>query len=496
MHNNIEKINIDIDNIASLKNIFKRKEIKSTIDIELEKIDNDLSKIPTLISDLDLLNSEKDSLEDKFNNYQEKTTIKINELEVKQKLISKLLSEKSNSEGLVQFREAFYKNFLDFANKEDSIVNEAEMILKLQDIEKELELISSYPSLHTKMVVAVGGGFSSGKSEFISSFMQSNIRLPIGVVPTTAIPTYVLHKESDEFIACNHKGGAINIEKIDKDFHSKLSHDFIKSFDFNLKEIMPFMILATKIKYENICFVDTPGYNPADTDDGFTSEDIKTAKEFLDNSNSFLWLIGADANGTISSNDLEFLDSLNLENKRVYIILNKADLRPLDDIENILEEIGDSLEDYGIEVEGISAYSSITKKEYEYINKPLHEFLESYDNETEKHDEIIIKLSEIYKTYKFSILKSIKEKESVISQLQSISLDITEDSIDISNDAFQRIGNLKRFFSIKDKKTNLKLLDESIVLLQNSIDTVFDRKSKLRIEDIQIDNSEVDILNY
>ena len=249
----------------------------------------------------------------------------LQELNIKQKLISKLLGTSSQNDGLLQFRTILNNDFLAFANDENSVANEAEMILKLQEIEKELELISSHPNLHSKHLVAVGGGFSSGKSEFISSFIESDIKLPIGVVPTTAIPSYVMHENTNRFIGCTNRGGIVDLEEVDNNFQARLSHEFIKSFGFNLKNIMPFMVLGTQIKYEDICFVDTPGYNPATTSDGFTGEDMHTASEFLDNANSLLWLIGADANGTIPASDLEFLSNLNLEEKKILIVYNKAD---------------------------------------------------------------------------------------------------------------------------------------------------------------------------
>ena len=37
--------------------------------------------------------------------------------------------------------------------------------------------------------------------------------------------------------------------------------------------------------YKDVCFIDTPGYNPSDTLEGFTEEDIDTAKEYLEQAN-------------------------------------------------------------------------------------------------------------------------------------------------------------------------------------------------------------------
>ena len=68
------------------------------------------------------------------------------------------------------------------------MANEAEAILKLQSIEKELELITIYPNLYQKSVIAIGGGFSSGKSSFINSLIiDKKVKLPEGINPTTAL---------------------------------------------------------------------------------------------------------------------------------------------------------------------------------------------------------------------------------------------------------------------------------------------------------------------
>jgi signal recognition particle receptor subunit beta len=410
--------------------------------------------------------------------------------EIRQQLIAKLISTPSKSEGLKKFREVLYNDFKEFTNKEKIVPNETELFLQLQDIEKELELISSFPALHTKTTIAVGGGFSAGKSEFISSFIESGIKLPIGVVPTTAIPSYVIDNNENIFIACNKKGGVINLEEIDKEFHSKLSHDFIKSFGFNLKELMPFMIIGTNMNYKHICFVDTPGYNPSSS--GFTNEDINTAKEFLENSDVFIWLIGADANGTVSSTDIEFLQKLNLSQKKLYVVLNKADLRTIDSLEDVLDEIEETLEDYDIEIEGISAYSSIMKEEFSYKNLSLFDFIEKYNNPLSKQDEIIEKLKEIYITFKYNLLKTIKEKEEIKKLLNSISLDILEDGVESEN-AYVRLEYLKNIFSSKKEKKLLEELDKIILSFKTSIDEIFGEISDFIPQDIIIEDDDIEI---
>ncbi len=266
-------------------------------------------------------------------------------------LISNLLSAKqSDNQGLAEFKRIFSEDFIDFANKESSLAEEARMILDLQNIEHELDLIVNTEGIASKNIIAIGGGFSSGKSAFVSSFFKSNeIELPIGINPVTAIPSYITSGNKDLIKGLSKKGGSINIST---SLYKELSHDFVKSFDFNLKDIMPAMVIETEIeKYDQICFIDTPGYNPAATD-GFTSEDKNTAQEFLEQANTLLWLIGLDSNGTIGQTDLDFLEALDLYDKELYIIANKADLRAESDLEDILDEIEESLEDCDIPIAG------------------------------------------------------------------------------------------------------------------------------------------------
>lgn len=514
----ISAIKNNIEEIGSFFSFFKKGKLKQEVFLSLDSIETKLCEIPNLQKDLKDSKIKHNELEMEFKTYQDKTkdeylsledsftqhkeeskkliedkksqveqiSSKLEHMKNKQRLVSSLLSSKSDNEGLEEYKRTLNNDFIEFANYEESLANEAEAILKLQAIEKELEVITAYPDLHKKNTVAVGGGFSAGKSEFISSFFHSGVKLPIGINPTTAIPTYVMSTKENKVIACSNNGGIVDLKKIDDDFHSKLSHDFIKSFDFNLKDIMPLMIVGTKIEQENICFIDTPGYNPPNTDETYTQEDIHTAKEFLSNASSFIWLIGADANGTISSSDIDFLTELDLENKDIYVVYNKADLRSQDDIDAVLEEIEESLDDYGIECIGISAFSSLTKQEYTYKKQSLFDFIKECDYESQVHADMIKKLYEVYAMYKRAILTNIKEKEAIKSHIKSTSLDMLEDGFDdMAKPAFQRLDKLSKIYSTKKQEENLKRLDIEIMKLKSAIDKVFECELSIDLEDIK-----------
>ncbi|MGX2951692.1 dynamin family protein, partial [Ursidibacter sp. B-7004-1] len=175
---------------------------------------------------------------------------------------------------------------------------------RLLEIGDELSLILSIPQAFYHHRIAVAGGFSAGKSEFISSFFKHNkVHLAIGINPTTAIPTYIMHNKHNQtelFAKKTSSGsGVINLTALDKDIHLKLSHEFLNEFGFNIKTIMPQMYFSTPLEFEHICFIDTPGYNPSNTGNGITQEDNQTALDFVNQSESIIWLIGVDSNGTI-----------------------------------------------------------------------------------------------------------------------------------------------------------------------------------------------------
>ena len=180
--------------------------------------------------------------------YAEQKLQKKKQTEQKLELVSRLVSAQPTNKGLALYKQTLERDFMQFAATENALKDEAGALKKLQNIQNELELIAAYPQLHTKSVIAVGGGFSAGKSEFISSlFTNTAVKLPVGIQPTTAIPAYVLNSRTNELIGCTPKGGVVNLREIDPQFHEKFSHDFMESFPLNLKEIMPFMILGTKM---------------------------------------------------------------------------------------------------------------------------------------------------------------------------------------------------------------------------------------------------------
>lgn len=408
----------------------------------------------------------------------------LKELRLKEDLISLLLNAKFENNQANEYFRLIQNDFISFANQESSLKEEAQAILKLQEIGKELNLVASEPEFYSKKTIAIAGGFSAGKSEFISSFFNiDTLHLPSGIQPTTAIPTYVMDSKdlSISINAFNHKGAKVDLLKISPDFYTNLSHKFLQSFKFNLRDIMPNVFISLPMKFKNLCFIDTPGYNPSETHMGFTGEDIYVAKNYSKSADILIWLIGLDANGTIPKTDLDFLTQLSEnDKKKIYVVLNKADLRPKSSIEDVLDTVEDTLIDYDIEVEGISAYSSILKTEIAYRKTALFDFLESVNTRVNKHHQILHKLFEVDRMYQVAILTKIKEFQYIRKLL---------DKGDWSGKEIVR-RQLRRHLSVYNTRKQFELLEEVILKLEKAINNVFhiqensSRRKVLALEDV------------
>lgn len=96
----------------------------------------------------------------------------------------------------------------DFSVFCDSVrdLNQMKDARDFDEIKEQMRLIANCPPLHSKMVGAVGGGFSSGKSSFINSFMSGGVKLAEGIRPVTAIPSYVISGESPSINGLSYRG--------------------------------------------------------------------------------------------------------------------------------------------------------------------------------------------------------------------------------------------------------------------------------------------------
>ncbi|WP_305873124.1 dynamin-like GTPase family protein [Helicobacter pylori] len=407
-------------------------------------------------------------------------------------LIARILNAKMENEGLEEYQQILDNEFLEFASGVDSLKEKEIALLMLQEIKKELQLVAGYPSLFQKTMVAVGGGFSAGKSTFLNNLLGLKLKLPEDIDPTTAIPTYCLKGKKEVLMGFSQNGGMVELP------HLAFDHQFLKSLGFNLKEIMPFMLLsAPSVPFEFLCFIDTPGYNPGNQ--GYTDGDKEASKESLKHAKHILWLVSCER-GELHKDDLEFLQELyEEEGKQVFIVVSRADRCTKSQLEEVAIKIRETLKDNGIEFLGIGAYSATRYQEIKEFSEKskvfdsLEEFLKKLNRRSEKQNEILGYLYEVHSMYEKAIKQDTNQFKHYQKALHSVKLDLMQEGFDdFSDKIFRRIENLEKEFSEQErsKRESLAQLNEVINSFKDSVDKVFDRVSTFTWEKYKEENDD------
>ena len=331
----------------------------------------------------------------------------------------------------------------------------------LKNIENEIEIISINPFLYNKNVIAIGGGFSSGKSSFINTLfeIENNDLLPVGNLPVTAIPSYIFN-DKEKKIECLTLDGRIS--EISESIFKKISKKNDNDKTFNAKNIVKHFYVKNQLKYKNICFIDIPGYNPAKD----SEEDLKISKEYINNAKVLIWLFPIP-DGTTSKDDLKFLiEALeNHNDKIIYIVCAKADLRGDNTIKSVCDEINKELKKAKIKAEGISPYTS----NYDKLDDNL---------EYSKKFKYGISLNEFFDKMNKNDSYKVKELNNKIEN-------IFEDNIKLGKDEIENIDTHIKFLR------NIKLIYISDISERDGL--IYRYKSlykDLNTEDIKSDNIE------
>ena len=201
--------------------------------------------------------------------------------------------------------------------------NKASLQQKLEILSDKLVEEKRYSILNNRVVIGLGGKFSSGKSKFINSILHAGEELlPEDQNPTTSIPTYIVQGKVEEINAYTNNGEKI---LLDKEALQALTHHFYRKYNIGFSSFIHSLVVSEPdMPYSNIAFLDTPGYNKADN-----IEDIKLKKGESDECKAYeqlrkvdflIWLMDIE-NGVIQQNDIEFIKSLNLNTPILIVIL-------------------------------------------------------------------------------------------------------------------------------------------------------------------------------
>ena len=219
-----------------------------------------------------------------------------------------------------------------------------------------------YDKLIGKNIIALGGGFSSGKSSFLNALMGKMV-LPADIDPSTSVPTYIVSGEKHNVMGINVFDNKVqmqprDIKKIAHGFGEVEDDDDEKVADaVTLGHVLENIFFSTPLhKYDNIAFLDTPGYSKPDSEKYSAKTDEQIARGQLNSSNYILWFVQADA-GTITEEDIKFIKTLREDIPKL-IIVNKADKKNLSDLKDIIAKIKSTLDIKGIRYVDVFPFTS------------------------------------------------------------------------------------------------------------------------------------------
>lgn len=191
--------------------------------------------------------------------------------------------------------------------------------------------------------VAVGGGYSSGKSSFLNNITGNGAVLPTGIEPVSMINTYISFSDKVTKLIVSGKNCKGHVVKLNREVldciqHSSKSKVYVSSVLDELYIKVP--VSKDREHLKGLVFIDTPGYNNSDNANKENGKkDIDTASDALEDSDALFWCIDAEA-GTISQRDIEMLNQLidyNDGNYPFVIVFNKMDKKPANDLVKILQ---------------------------------------------------------------------------------------------------------------------------------------------------------------
>lgn len=292
-------------------------------------------------------------------------------------LIAKLLPSVERKEqmldGMNELTKLIHEEMPDFL-REDTPADSPEIYFQFQHEFEKFKDFIKFNSLANRNFVALGGGFSSGKSSFINAFLGRKI-LPAKIDPTTSVPTYIINGKEDTVSTSNIFG-----EKLQLDIASLMliTHDFTEEYDIVLgKMLQKIYIEVPEHLYQNLAFLDTPGYSKPESQDYSKNTDEKIARAQLNSSNYILWFISADG-GTISKSDIHFLRSIRSDIPKM-VIINKCDKKTQEDVAHITQHIKETLRHKDIKVEDVVPFSA--RKPQLYSVKPIEKFIQKWNAE-------------------------------------------------------------------------------------------------------------------
>ncbi|WP_136437096.1 dynamin family protein [Haemophilus influenzae] len=249
------------------------------------------------------------------------------------------------------------ENLLNYIQQAKEIIEP--LSLNNETKEEEIAVLDKYSDdiNHLEMIIPIVGGFSAGKSTLINYFLDPNHKkekrkgiLPTGQEPVTKLPTelrYTAGREYAELIKLDDNNPdfiiertQVNLSELDKfvaesgNQNDELDYSYIKLYSNNkkLKELEPFIL------------ADMPGFGSAN------NRHNKAIDLYIRRGVHFV-ILHPVGSGEITGNIIQEAEKILQTEKEFTFCLTKVDTRSEDIIEEVRENITDTLNDLDYENE-------------------------------------------------------------------------------------------------------------------------------------------------
>lgn len=314
----------------------------------------------------------------------------LEDMEKQFSLVKKLIALKTDKDELLEEAhkiEKIIKTDLPKALEMEAPPDLPALCFDLQEVYEQFEDFLVFQDMIGKKIVALGGGFSTGKSSFLNGILSENSEnrvrlLPMDTAASTSVPTYLMHADGAETIR------AINlfdsrITDLTADDVGIMTHSFEEKSQLgvSLGQLIQRMFISTPLQsYAHIAFLDTPGYSKPDTKDYSARTDEQIAREQLNHSDFILWFVNG---AVLPQSDIEFLKQLDSHIPKA-IILNKADrvlLHGMANYQEVIESIKKDATRNGITFRGVWGYTCFPQWQKEIASdiQAVHDLLQELD---------------------------------------------------------------------------------------------------------------------
>ncbi len=217
----------------------------------------------------------------------------------------------------------------------DRLMEDEDFARVIGDLKNDIRRIAIETSSEIKetngdanIKIAVGGGYSSGKSSFLNEFLNLGALLPTGPVPVSVVNTFLNTSTEIKDIrvkGLNLRGSYVLLDEevLDCIQHASKSKTYVASVLKSLIIDFP----APSKELRNLTFIDTPGYNNSNSKNAENNRtDMETAREAYQFADAIIWCIDMEG-GTVPDTDINILRSILNDDpqKTVAVIFTKRD---------------------------------------------------------------------------------------------------------------------------------------------------------------------------